>query len=52
MKSYENIVSNSLQRLKWLVSFYTLKEDENICEILVRSKVNEKIHQLQTKLNN
>jgi hypothetical protein len=41
-KDYESLVESSLKKLKKLMIFYRIRENKEVCEILIRAKLNEK----------
>jgi hypothetical protein len=42
-ENYETLVKSSLNKLKIMMIFYRIRENKQICEILIRAKLNEKI---------
>lgn len=40
---YESLIASSLKKLKKLMIFYRIRENKQVCEILIRAKLNEKI---------
>jgi hypothetical protein len=42
-KHYETLVESSLKKLKILMVFCRIRENKQVCEILIRAKLNEKI---------
>jgi hypothetical protein len=45
-KCHESLVASSLENLKKFMIFYRLRENQQVCEIIVRAKLNEKIYNL------
>ena len=45
-KVYDSMVESSLKKLKLLMIFDRIRENEQVCEILVRAKLNERIYKL------
>jgi hypothetical protein len=51
-KEYEALVASSLKKLKRLMIFYRIRENKEVCEILIQAKLNEKILNLSpTSIN-
>jgi hypothetical protein len=42
-KVYESLVKSSLNKLKRLMIFYRIRENKEVCKILIQAKLNEKI---------
>jgi len=49
-KDYESLVASSLKNLKSLMIFYRIRENKQVCEILIRAKLNEKIFNINPTL--
>jgi len=45
---YEGLFADSLNKLKILMIFYRIRENKEVCEILIRSKLNEIILNLNS----